>query len=159
MLTTRERRPLGRRSMISELERIHNLVENLMGEIFGPTTHSMSTTTPTPTWTWLPPMNMWVENNTLYCEFFMPGLNKDNLELNVSEDMITLRGSYESPWSEGNTPTFYYYEYPFGSFHRQISLPFPVDTQKAHATYQNGVLRVTMPLTTSNPQGQRIRIS
>lgn len=158
MLTLRERRPLGRRSMLSELERIHNLVENLMGEVFGLSTPS-STTTSTPTWTWLPPMNMWVENNTLFVECFVPGLNKDQLEVNVTEDTLTISGTYKNPWNENNTPTFYMYEYPFGSFYRQVSLPFPVNTQQVNAKYENGVLRITMPLTTSNPQGHKVKIS
>ncbi|MCS6955616.1 MAG: hypothetical protein NZM44_04605, partial [Candidatus Calescibacterium sp.] len=86
MLTLRERRPMGRRSMMSELERIHNLVESLMGDVFGSMTPSTSTTSTPSTWTWLPPMNMWVENNTLCCEIFVPGINKDQLEVNVTED-------------------------------------------------------------------------
>ncbi|MCS7164711.1 MAG: Hsp20/alpha crystallin family protein [Candidatus Calescibacterium sp.] len=159
MLTVRERRPMGRRSMISELERIHNLVENLMGEIFGSMTPSTTSTTTPSTWTWIPPMNMWVENNTLHCELFVPGISKDQLEVNVTEDTLTIRGNYKSPWSEGNMPTFYLYEYPFGSFYRQVSLPFPVNTQNVQAKYENGVLRITMPLTTSNPQGHRVQIS
>lgn len=158
MLSVKERRPLGRRSMISELERVHNLVESLMGEIFGSMTPSLSTTHPTVS-TWLPPMNMWIENNTLYCEVFVPGLPKDNLEVNVTEDTLTIKGTYPSPWQEGNTPTFYHYEYPFGSFYRQVTLPFPVNTQSVQAKYENGVLRITMPLATSNPQGHRVKIS
>lgn len=157
MLTIRERKPF-RRSMISELERIHNLVENLMGEVFGSLTPSISPTHQTPT-TWLPPMNMWVENNTLQCEVFVPGLQKDNLEVNVTEDTLTIRGTYPSSWSEGNTPTFYYYEYPFGSFFRQVTLPFPVNTQNVQAKYENGVLKITMPLMTSTPQGHKVKIS
>jgi len=158
MLTVRERRPLGRRTMISELERIHNLVENLMNDIFGSMTSS-TTTTPSHTLTWLPPMNMWVENNTLYCEMFIPGMSKDEIELNVTEDTLTISGQLRSPWKEGQMPTFYYYEYPFGSFYRQVSLPFPVDTQQVNARYENGVLRVQLPLRTSTPQGHKVKIS
>jgi len=159
MLTVRERRPLGKRTMISELERIHNLVENLMNDIFGSMTPSTTPTTPSHTLTWLPPMNMWVENNTLYCEIFVPGMSKDDLELNVTEDTLTISGQFKSPWKEGQTPTFYSYEYPFGSFYRQVSLPFPVNTQQVNARYENGVLRVQLPLTTSTPQGHRVKIS
>jgi len=159
MLTVKERRPLGRRSMISELERIHNLVENLMGEVFGGLTPSSHTTTSYSTTTWLPPMNMWVENNTLYCEIFVPGLNKEQLEVNVTEDTLTINGTFKSPWAEGTTPTFYMYEYPFGSFYRQVSLPFSVNTQNVQAKYENGVLKVTLPLLTSNPQGHKVKIS
>jgi len=158
MLTLRERKPLRRGSMLSELERIHNLVENLMSDVFGTMTPS-TTTTPSPTWTWMPPMNMWVENNTLYCEIFVPGMNKDDLELSLTEDTLTISGKYSSPWKEGQTPTFYSYEYPFGSFYRQVSLPFSVNTQQVNAKYENGVLRVQVPLVTSTPQGHRVKIS
>jgi hypothetical protein len=46
MLVTRERRPLRRAGLMSEFERIHNLVDELMGEVFGSwMTPSLTTTT------------------------------------------------------------------------------------------------------------------
>ncbi|MEN3015758.1 MAG: Hsp20/alpha crystallin family protein [bacterium] len=160
MLSIRERRPM-RRSMLSELERIHNLVENLMNDVFGPMGMGSFTTTnqTTPTSAWLPPMNMWVENNTIHCEVFIPGINRDQIEVNVTEDTLTISGSFRTTTSQETTPTFYMYEYPSGTFYRQVSLPFPVNTQSVQAKYENGVLRITLPVSTSTPQGFKVKIS
>jgi len=160
MLVTRERRPLRRAGLMSEFERIHNLVDELMGEVFGSwMTPSLTTTTsPTQTPTWLPYVNMWQSGNELIVEFFLPGVPKDSIELNVTEDTLTLSGKCPTPWGNNN-PTVYKYEFPYGEFYRQMTLPFSVNPEKVSAKYENGVLRVTLTPISSTSKSHKVQIS
>ncbi len=76
----------------------------------------------------------------------LPGLDKDKINVTVRNNIVTLEGTRETS-QENRDPSkgVYSQERSYGSFSRSLSLPGPVDDTKIQATYQNGVLTVTLP--------------
>jgi HSP20 family protein len=76
----------------------------------------------------------------------MPGLEKQDIKINVTEDMLEI--SAETKQEEKREEKGYIYrERRSGSYYRAISLPSPVDPDNSKATYENGVLEIKMPKT------------
>jgi HSP20 family protein len=74
----------------------------------------------------------------------MPGLEKKDIKINVTEDMLEI--SAETKQEEKKEEKGYIYrERRSGSYYRAISLPSPVDPDNSKATYENGVLEIKMP--------------
>ena len=74
----------------------------------------------------------------------VPGLDKKDLELEVVDDYLVVRGEKRVA-REGTQGRFYVTECAYGRFERAIPLPDAVETGKSSATYERGVLRVELP--------------
>lgn len=74
----------------------------------------------------------------------VPGMRKDDLDISVDENSVTLRGtlSHEEKESGGD---YYRQEISRGEFARSIPLPSAVDTEKARASLNDGVLELVLP--------------
>ncbi|RMH98913.1 MAG: Hsp20/alpha crystallin family protein [Calditrichaeota bacterium] len=74
----------------------------------------------------------------------LPGIDEKDLDISVSDDVLTLRGEKreEREEREGN---FYRMERSYGTFHRDIALPCEVDPDKVEAVYRKGVLTIHLP--------------
>ena len=72
----------------------------------------------------------------------LPGLDDKDIEVNVTDDMLTIRGKHEEK-SESNG----FSSQSRRSFHRLIPVPPGVDPEKAEAEFRRGVLTVTLPKT------------
>lgn len=73
----------------------------------------------------------------------IPGVNKEDLDLSVQEDHLLLKGHTHYP--EEKEGRYYYREISGGAFERSITLPCPVDPDKAQARFHDGLLEVTLP--------------
>lgn len=84
------------------------------------------------------------ENDQIIVQADIPGIDPKNIEINVSENYINLRGHIEKnrDISEEN---YHCTERRYGSFNRNISLPGSVDHKKAQAENKNGVLEIRVP--------------
>lgn len=74
----------------------------------------------------------------------VPGVDKKDLEISVTENTVTLKGksSHEEKEEKGD---YYRCEISRGAFARTVALPHDVDPDKAKATFKDGVLELTMP--------------
>jgi HSP20 family protein len=74
----------------------------------------------------------------------VPGVPKDQLQLTITEDAMTLKGEIkEEEKKEGKN--YYRRELHYGAFERTIPLPVAVQAEKATADLKDGVLAVTLP--------------
>ncbi len=74
----------------------------------------------------------------------MPGLDDKDFEVNVSGDLLTLKGEKKAEHEHRNGDS-YYMERRFGSFSRSVRLPFEVQDEKVDARYEKGVLTIRVP--------------
>ncbi len=74
----------------------------------------------------------------------LPGLKKDQVKLTIEDGILTIAGEkkYEV---EDQKKDYHRVERRYGSFHRSFTLPNNVDTSKAKAQFENGVLTVKLP--------------
>jgi HSP20 family protein len=77
----------------------------------------------------------------------VPGMQPDDLELTVHQNTVTLRGTVRSAADAEDTKnaTWYVSELGSGTFQRSVTLPFPIDADHAQATFEHGLVRVTLP--------------
>lgn len=74
----------------------------------------------------------------------IPGMNKQDLEISVGEDSVTLKGETRRE-DKVQSGDYFRCEIARGAFSRTIGLPAAVDGTKAKARFQDGVLILTMP--------------
>jgi HSP20 family protein len=74
----------------------------------------------------------------------MPGLDDKDFEVNVSGDVLTLKGEKRAKHEHRNGDA-YHMERRFGSFSRSVRLPFEVQDEKVDARYQKGELTIRVP--------------
>ena len=74
----------------------------------------------------------------------VPGMSKDDIDINVTDDRITLSGERKE---EEDKPDERYHirQQSYGSFSVSYVLPSDVKTDEVKATYKNGILEVVMP--------------
>ena len=76
----------------------------------------------------------------------LPGMEKDDVEVNVTDSRLTIRGEKKKE-EETKDENYYRCERSYGSFSRTIDLPREVETDKARASFKNGVLEIRIPKT------------
>jgi len=76
----------------------------------------------------------------------LPGLTEKDINVEVTDSMLTISGEKEEETEEGDEEgERYLSERRFGSFLRRISLPEGIDEDKIDASFKNGVLIVRLP--------------
>ena len=77
--------------------------------------------------------------------FDLPGIDSDSIDVTVDRGVLTVSATRTDEYAEGEKP--YFRERIMGSFTRRIRLSDSVDAERIAASYEGGVLRVTVPLT------------
>lgn len=90
-----------------------------------------------------PRMNLREDDNNYYVEALVPGIEPEDLDLNLMRGALTLSG--ERREKENNGRTWHRHERGSGKFMRTIELPDSIDNSKVDAEYRNGVLLITLP--------------
>ena len=85
----------------------------------------------------------------------LPGVNPDDINVRMQNGTLTISGELPQPKVEDNRKVVVQERY-YGKFSRSVSLPQIVDTTKVEATYENGVLNLTLP---KLPEAQPKQIS
>ncbi|MGO8915647.1 MAG: Hsp20/alpha crystallin family protein [Stellaceae bacterium] len=78
----------------------------------------------------------------------LPGLDEDDVELTLADDMLTISGEREAEEdkTEGEGERSYHVvERSRGAFSRTLQLPFSADPDAVEAVFKNGVLAITIP--------------
>lgn len=91
-----------------------------------------------------PALNVSDEGDAVLVKAEVPGLDADDLEITVEGDMLTIRGEKKAEREE-KQENCYYAERSFGSFVRRVELPSSVDSNKADAKLDRGVLSLRLP--------------
>lgn len=103
-----------------------------------------------------PAIDLTEMNDALHLLADLPGVTLDSLDINVSGQILRLRGSVEpSPIGQGGTS--HRSERHVGTFERLVALPSSVDANAAYAELKQGVLHVRLPKTVAE-QGHKINV-
>jgi len=74
----------------------------------------------------------------------LPGFSQDDIDLRVDRESVTINAEYEESEVEENAQ-YHRQERRHESVRRQLPLPQEVEAEQASASYNNGVLTVTLP--------------
>lgn len=90
------------------------------------------------------PYDLYETGDSLVLEMAVPGLRKDDLEVRLEDNRLTIRGTY--PEAQGSEERRYWSRgLPRGSFVQSLTLPASVEVDKIQATITDGLLRLTLP--------------
>jgi HSP20 family protein len=93
---------------------------------------------------WAPSVDIYEDKDRLILEAELPGMNREDFEISVENNIITLRGERKfEKKTEGDN--YHRVERSYGSFLRSFTLPQTVTADGATADFDNGVLRVSLP--------------
>lgn len=93
---------------------------------------------------WNPSVDIYENKDQIVLEAELPGMKRDDFELSVENNVITLRGERQFE-KKDDSDNYHRVERSYGSFTRSFTLPQTVSADGATAEYRNGVLRVTLP--------------
>ena len=109
--------------------------------------------------TWSPQIDVSQKNNELVVRADLPGLTKDDVKVDITDDAITIQGERRKEHEEERGGV-YRVERSYGSFYRTIPLPDGAMTDQAKASFKDGVLEITMPAPPEQvTRGRRLEIT
>lgn len=97
---------------------------------------------------WTPAMDAWESEHAFVVQLDLPGLTADQVDVNFDRNTLTVRGTRGAtiPQAEkdGEVRVFAA-ERALGSFSRSLRFPLYVESSKIEASFNNGVLTITIP--------------
>jgi HSP20 family protein len=91
-----------------------------------------------------PSIDMYETENDVIIKASLPGLKADDVQINVTGEMLTLKGETKEK-AEVNDKSYHLREQRYGAFERSITLPTLVTPEKAKAEFEDGVLTISLP--------------
>jgi HSP20 family protein len=110
---------------------------------------------------WRPAVEVTETADELELTAELPGMSRDDLEIELEDDMLTIRGvkeeKKEEEKKEEGEVTYRVAERSYGEFSRSFTVPSTVDTEAISAEFRDGVLTVIMPKM-AEARGRKIEI-
>ncbi len=123
-------------------------------------------------WTTAFPVDIYETEQDVVVKAAMPGMKPDDIDVRITDNVLTIKGEHREDHEQGQRPqekavgqqqqgqtkgqtqgqtqgekggNYYRREISYGSFYREIMLPTEVQGDKAQATFDNGILTLTLP--------------
>ena len=136
-----------------ELSTLQREMDDLFKRMFGSsreTGEGRFLTTP-------PAVNSYIKDGVFHLEAELPGVDTDKLDVRMDGGELIIRGERTSSHKKEEVD-YLLQESSLSTFERRMTLPTGADVDKAHASYQNGLLEVTIPVTKKEISGRKIPI-
>lgn len=93
---------------------------------------------------WLPAVDVSETESELVVRAELPGLSQNDIELNLQDNVLTLKGEKKQEQKE-EKENYHRIERSYGSFSRSFTLPTTVKAEQIKATFKDGVLVISLP--------------
>ena len=107
---------------------------------------------------WAPDIDVYQKDDTLVIKADLPGLRKDEVSVDVTDDAVTIQGERKAE-RQDERDGYFRSERSYGSFCRIVPLPEGAISEQAKANFHDGVLEVTMPAPPQSNRGRRLEIA
>ncbi|MCS7134768.1 MAG: Hsp20/alpha crystallin family protein [Candidatus Pacearchaeota archaeon] len=104
-----------------------------------------------------PLVDMEETEDTLKLEIELPGISKEDIDIDVTHDSITIKAKKKEA-KEEKKKGFYRVERSYKGFYRSMTLPCKVIPEKAEATYKDGILTIILPKAEKKIAAKKIKI-
>jgi len=103
-----------------------------------------------------PPINVFQQGDNILAIIELPGIDKDNLQIQAKENTIRISGTKAVNYEEN--ASVHRRERDFGQFDRTLSIPIKLDPNGINAEYHDGVLALFLPRAESDkPRSVKIK--
>lgn len=113
----------------------------------------------TPAGTWRPAVDLREEQDHYLVEADLPGLKREDIDISIVGDVLTIKGQRNGEavkQGEGYRSI----ERSYGTYQRSFRIPGGVDSNKVEASYEAGVLKVSLPKPeTSKPRQIEVKVN
>ncbi|HZA92320.1 MAG TPA: Hsp20/alpha crystallin family protein [Gemmatimonadales bacterium] len=96
------------------------------------------------------------ENEVRICAE-LPGVSEKDVDVSLSDDVLTIRGEKKFERKD-DKENYHFVERSYGTFQRSLRLPYAVDPDQVQASFENGVLAVTLPKGKEQERSRRIQV-
>ena len=127
-----------RGDLFSELSRMQQEMNRFFDEFFGERRSELAEGA------WVPSVDVSETDKELKVRAELPGMTQDDIELNLQDNVLTLKGEKKQEKKE-EKENYHRTECCYGSFTRSLTLPVSVDQDKVQATFKDGILEITLP--------------
>jgi len=90
------------------------------------------------------PLDLYETDESLVVKAPLPGVRPEDVDISITGDILTIKGEAKSE-EEVKREDYHRRELRYGSFCRSVPLPTKVEQGKAEATFEHGILTVTLP--------------
>ncbi|HEY82772.1 MAG TPA: Hsp20/alpha crystallin family protein [Dehalococcoidia bacterium] len=90
------------------------------------------------------PIDMYQTDNEVVVKTALPGVKAEDIDITITGDTLHIRGENKVD-EKIKREDYIYQEHRYGAFSRSITLPAGLDTDKAEAKFEDGVLTLTIP--------------
>jgi HSP20 family protein len=122
---------------VRDMITMRQAVDRLLDDAFARGTESRGTGA------WLLPMDAYTTSDTIVIRADVPGISPEDLEITLEGDTLTIRG--EITREDVDDRKYVLIERPTGKFERTLNINTPIDHDKVEASFENGVLTLTLP--------------
>ncbi|MEW6357748.1 MAG: Hsp20/alpha crystallin family protein [Planctomycetota bacterium] len=105
---------------------------------------------------WSPALDISETENAVTVKAELPGVDAKDVDVSLSGDVLTIKGEKKEE-KEEKERSYHRVERSYGSFSRTLRLPATVDADKIEASFDKGVLEITMPKK-EEQKGKKIEI-
>lgn len=107
---------------------------------------------------WAPQIDVFERDNRLVTKIDLPGLKKEDVKVEVTDGYLSISGERKSE-TETEKDNVYRCERSYGSFYRAVPLPEGAKLEDVKATFGDGVLEVSVPLSAkAGSQARTVKI-
>ena len=93
---------------------------------------------------WMPAVDVFEKRDKFVAKAELPGIKEEDIDVSVVGDTLSIKGEKKGE-TEVKEEDYYRCERSYGSFYRSIPLPSTVDAAKIEASFEDGVLEITLP--------------
>lgn len=125
---------LSRWTPVRDLITMREMMDQVMGDVLGRQREYRQV--------WTLPMDAFANEDAIVLMADVPGLRPEDVEVTLEGDTLTIRGEFKAR-AEGQN--YLMRERMTGRFERTLTINTPIDASKIEATFENGVVRITLP--------------
>lgn len=111
--------------------------------------------------TWRPALELKQNDKEYNVKVQLPGVNKEDIHVDLNNDYLTLTAEIkeEKESKDKENEKTHTSEFRYGKYCRTVSFDNPIKTDESNASYQNGVLTITLPKQmVDKPKSKRLAI-
>ena len=116
---------------------LRNAMERLLDESFTRPSRLLG-------WRDVPALDMYQTDNSVVIKAALPGVKADEVDISITGEVLTIKGEHKEE-KEAGDDAYICKERRYGAFNRSLILPAPVQSNKAEAVFENGILTLTLP--------------
>jgi HSP20 family protein len=129
------------RDSAQELVTLGNRINRMLNDMFSPADWQYRDSAAS---AWVPPVDVLEQKDAIRIVAELPGVRPEDVQISLEANVLTIHGTKQQI-AEEQTERVHRYERTYGAFERTFTLPATVDAANIKASYENGLLTVTLP--------------